>query len=99
MRLTGKDPLRLRFAKDLDSYGSSAIPGASGSEPEPPVVILTEITIHADLSKTDSSVSFLAFIQVRKKFWLLPIVMMLLFGGLLVLAQGSAIAPFIYTLF
>ena len=40
------------------------------------------------------------FMRVRKKFWLLPIiVMMLLFGGLLVLAQGSAVAPFIYTLF
>jgi hypothetical protein len=41
-----------------------------------------------------------AFIRVRKKFWLLPIlVMMLVFGGLLILAQGSAIAPFIYTIF
>jgi hypothetical protein len=40
------------------------------------------------------------FMRVRKKFWLLPIIIiMLLLGGLLVLAQGSAIAPFIYTLF
>jgi hypothetical protein len=40
------------------------------------------------------------FIKVRKKFWLLPIlVMMALFGGLIVLSQGSAVAPFIYTLF
>ena len=40
------------------------------------------------------------FMRVRKKFWLLPIlVMMVLLGGLLVLAQGSAVAPFIYTLF
>jgi len=40
------------------------------------------------------------FLRVRKKFWLLPIIIsMLLLGGLLVLAQGSAIAPFIYTLF
>jgi hypothetical protein len=37
---------------------------------------------------------------VRKKFWLLPIlVMMLIFGGLIVLAKGSAVAPFIYTIF
>ncbi len=48
--------------------------------------------------------SFLAelwkFLRVRKKMWLLPIVILLLvFGGLLVLAQSSAIAPFIYTLF
>lgn len=40
------------------------------------------------------------FLRVRKKFWLLPlVVMMLVLGGLLVLAQGSVIAPFIYTLF
>ncbi|MEZ5458829.1 MAG: DUF5989 family protein [Steroidobacteraceae bacterium] len=41
-----------------------------------------------------------AFLKVRKKFWLLPIIMlMFMIGGLLVLAKGSAIAPFIYTLF
>jgi len=41
-----------------------------------------------------------AFLRVRKKFWLLPIILMaLVFGGLLILAQTSAIAPFIYTLF
>ncbi|WP_337660579.1 DUF5989 family protein [Anderseniella sp. Alg231-50] len=40
------------------------------------------------------------FLRVRKKFWLLPILtMMVLLGGLLVLTQGSAIAPFIYTIF
>jgi hypothetical protein len=38
--------------------------------------------------------------RVRKKYWMLPIlIMMLLFGGLIVLTQGSAIAPFIYTIF
>ena len=41
-----------------------------------------------------------AFMRERKKFWLLPIiVVMLLLGSLIVLAQGSAVAPFIYTLF
>lgn len=41
-----------------------------------------------------------AFMKVRKKFWLMPIlVVMLLLGGLVVLSQGSAVAPFIYTLF
>ncbi len=41
-----------------------------------------------------------AFMRERKKFWLLPIVIVLLvFGGLIVLTQGSAVAPFIYTLF
>ena len=40
------------------------------------------------------------FMRVRKKFWLLPILlMMVLFGGLIVMTQGSAVAPFIYTLF
>ena len=40
------------------------------------------------------------FLKVRKKFWLLPIlIMMVLFGGLVVLTQGSAVAPFIYTIF
>ena len=48
--------------------------------------------------------SFLAefwkFLKVRKKFWLLPMILMLvLFGGLIMLAQASAVAPFIYTLF
>ena len=41
-----------------------------------------------------------AFMRERKKFWLLPImVMMVIFGGLIVLTKGSVIAPFIYTLF
>jgi Family of unknown function (DUF5989) len=40
------------------------------------------------------------FMRVRKKYWLLPIVLMMaLFGGLVVLTQGSAVAPFIYTVF
>jgi Family of unknown function (DUF5989) len=40
------------------------------------------------------------FMRVRKKYWLAPILLMLLvFGGLVILAQGSAVAPFIYTLF
>ncbi len=40
------------------------------------------------------------FMKARKKFWLLPIIaMMVLLGGLLILAEGSAVAPFIYTIF
>lgn len=40
------------------------------------------------------------FLRARKKFWLMPIViMMVIFGGLVVLTKGSAVAPFIYTLF
>lgn len=41
-----------------------------------------------------------AFIRERKKYWMIPIlIMMALFGALIVLSQGSAVAPFIYTLF
>ncbi len=41
-----------------------------------------------------------AFMKERKKFWLLPIILMLmLLGSLMVLTQGSAVAPFVYTLF
>ena len=40
------------------------------------------------------------FMRIRKKFWLLPILLLLsIFGALIVLSQGSAVAPFIYTLF
>ena len=43
---------------------------------------------------------FWMFLKVRKKFWLVPIMMMLfVFGGLVILTQGSAVAPFIYTVF
>ncbi len=41
-----------------------------------------------------------SFLRVRKKFWLTPILLvLLLFGGLIILTQGSAVAPFIYTIF
>ena len=40
------------------------------------------------------------FLRVRKKFWLFPIIVLMLFlGALIVLSQGSAVAPFIYTIF
>lgn len=40
------------------------------------------------------------FMRVRKKFWLAPIILlMVVLGGILILAQGSALAPFVYTLF
>jgi hypothetical protein len=43
---------------------------------------------------------FWAFLRTRKKYWLLPVIItMAIFGGLIVLTQGSAVAPFIYTLF
>ena len=43
---------------------------------------------------------FLEFLKERKKYWLIPILgILVLFGGLIILSQGFAIAPFIYTLF
>ena len=43
---------------------------------------------------------FWNFLKIRKKYWLFPIILVLiLFGGLIVLSQGSAIAPFIYAIF
>ena len=43
---------------------------------------------------------FFEFLKVRKKYWLLPIILVLvIFGGLIILSQGSVIAPFIYTIF
>tara|TARA_B100000795_G_C22614403_1_gene366348 strand:- start:519 stop:668 length:150 start_codon:yes stop_codon:yes gene_type:complete len=43
---------------------------------------------------------FWEFLKVRKKYWLLPIIIVLvIFGGLIVLTQGSAVAPLIYTIF
>jgi len=43
---------------------------------------------------------FWEFVRARKKYWLLPILLLLLiFGGLIILSQGSAVASFIYTIF
>ena len=43
---------------------------------------------------------FFDFLKERKKYWLFPIIIVLvLFGGLIILSQGSAVAPFIYTIF
>ena len=43
---------------------------------------------------------FWNFLKVRKKYWLFPIILVLIiFGGLIILVQGTAVAPFIYTIF
>ena len=45
-------------------------------------------------------IEFYEFLKVRKKYWLLPIIIVLVvFGGLIILSQGSAVAPFIYKIF
>jgi len=43
---------------------------------------------------------FINFLVIRKKYWLIPIlIVLMLFGGLIILSQGSVVAPFIYTIF
>ena len=43
---------------------------------------------------------FIKFLMIRKKYWLFPIILVLvIFGGLIIFSQGSAVAPFIYTIF
>ena len=43
---------------------------------------------------------FWNFLKVRKKFWMLPIlIFLIIFGGMIILSQGSAVAPFIYAIF
>lgn len=65
---------------------------------------LTDRAVEADEERAPVPMGFLAefwlYLRERKKFWLLPIViMMLLFGGLVILTKGTALAPFVYTLF
>jgi hypothetical protein len=52
------------------------------------------------MSKMDTVREILHFLGTRKRYWVIPMVtVLLLFGALLLLAEGSAVAPFIYTLF
>ncbi len=62
-----------------------------------------DINIYNLDEKTVLSMEFLKefweFLKVRKKYWLLPIIIVLvLFGGLMILSQGTVVAPFIYTI-
>ncbi len=48
----------------------------------------------------DFLIEFWRFLRIRKKYWLLPtIIVLIIFGGLIILTQGTAVAPFIYTIF
>jgi len=61
---------------------------------------LTRCPGSSEVSMIDFIEELWRFIRVRKKYWLLPVILMLaVFGALIVLAKGSAVAPFIYTLF
>jgi hypothetical protein len=76
------------------------LPEAIGSRAFRPVRIQNRCGINFKESYMSIISEVWSFLRVRKKFWLFPLVfIMVAFGILLVLAQSSAIAPFIYTLF
>jgi hypothetical protein len=88
MRLHGKDLFRLKREPDAESCRVAPRTGTGDGNEERSVLML------------DFLAELWRFMRVRKKFWLLPIlIMMVVFGGLAVLTKGSALAPFIYTLF
>lgn len=73
---------------------------ASSRSGTPPLGPSTTVLTGFDMAKTSLGAELWAYFKVRKKWWLLPIVvLMLMVGSLIVFAQGSALAPFIYTLF
>ena len=62
--------------------------------------IIQTTTLKISFNNMSFLLEFWKFLKIRKKFWLLPIILVLaLFGGLIILSQGSAVAPFIYTIF
>ena len=62
--------------------------------------IIQTVTLKISFNNMSFLLEFWKFLKIRKKFWLLPIILVLaLFGGLIILSQGSAVAPFIYTIF
>ena len=84
MRLFGKDVLNLKY-NDYKSYWIKKTGPKNKMKNQFRMSFIKE---------------FWEFLKVRKKYWLLPIIFVLvLFGGLIVLTQGSAVAPFIYTIF
>jgi hypothetical protein len=58
-----------------------------------------EFQQHATRSRENIAIEFLQFLKHNKKWWLLPIILVLLLLGLVILLSGTAIAPFIYPLF
>ena len=82
----GQGPLR----EELLDPPRSARPG-------PQILVPTVLVLR---QKVEFLIELLQFLRIRKKLWLLPLILVLLgIGALLVIVQGSAFAPFIYTLF
>ena len=89
MRLAGKRPLGLRIRTRYIELLGDAGPRASAGPHDQ--AVLTAMAFLRELTE---------FLLARKKYWLIPVVLlMVVFGGLVVLSQGSALAPFIYTIF
>jgi hypothetical protein len=88
----GQGPIAAQMAAQCDQLLDRAAPArAQARIDEGSVLEVSGMGFVAELWR---------FIRVRKKFWLLPIlIMMVAFGGLVLLTKGSAVAPFIYTLF
>ena len=93
MRWMKKDPLRLRLEAGASTYWMERKPARAGAGNHAESVL-------RKVGDVSFLMEFCSFLKARKKFWLLPILLITtLFGALLIFAQGSAVAPFIYTLF
>jgi hypothetical protein len=78
----------------------SKTPIACQNRPVQPLILKTNSNEAEEKPMGEFFAELWSFMRERKKFWLLPIIVVLLFlGSLIVLTQGSAVAPFIYTLF
>ena len=91
MKMLKRDELRLKFEKKKTYWISRNFQDIAPDTFKKPILKLKNMEFIKELW---------AFLKVRKKLWLSPIItVMMALGGLLLLAQGSVVAPFIYTLF
>ena len=93
LRRKGEDLLRVQMKPEATTYWIAR-------EPPGPAPELAEKAVFEEKKPMSILAELFEFMGARKKFWLLPLlVLFLIFGGLFVLSQGSVVAPFIYTLF
>ena len=86
MKILGKDLLNLKFKKELDTYWNKKDAKINFNKQ-----FWSMIELYKEL---------IEFFRERKKWWLVPIVLfLLLFGSIIVVSQGSSVAPFIYAIF
>ena len=105
LRLLGRDPLRLRWSREAKSYRRISAPYEASDMPTARSERRGRRAARPQGRRAALMLELLgdlwAFMRVRKKYWLAPIILvLLLLGALLVLVPaGSAVAPFVYTLF